>query len=231
MASSAIKTETKGHCPACGPDRHAQVVASHAVEWDEHSVWGRVTYNVLRCGGCGEVYFQKVSENSEDTDYAYDERGETVELPKPKYTYWPSPVRRPAPDWLYSLKDDVLRNVLEEGYEALDADHRILAAIGARTALDRAMVLLGTTAGSFAGKLEELVSRKMIGNHEKEILGVLTDAGSASAHRGWRPTSEHLSTIMDGTENFLHRTFILGKAARAMRRQVPARKRARAKPP
>lgn len=221
---------TQGHCPACGPDRRAEILAKHMETWEDRSVSGSETYAVLRCGGCAAIYFQRVSECSEDMDFEYNENGETVAIAKPRFSYWPLPFRRARPLWIETLKDDSLREVLAEVYGALDADHRILAAIGARTALDRAMVLLGATDyKSFAAKLEELVSSKFISDHERQILGVLTDAGSASAHRGWRPTPENLATIMDGTENFLHRTLVVGKAANAMKRKVPRRSRRRPK--
>lgn len=40
-----------GHCPDCGPDRRADVIAEHKVESsdDEYGVWGRVTYRILAC--------------------------------------------------------------------------------------------------------------------------------------------------------------------------------------
>jgi hypothetical protein len=220
----------KGNCPCCGPDRRAEVVATYVATWAERSVSGRETYNVLKCGGCGEIYFQHLSECSEDMDYEYDENGETVGIPKPRITYWPPPILRRSPPWVDRLEDETLRDVLREVYGALDANHRTLAAIGARTVLDRAMVLLeAPEESSFAGKLADLVRCQIISDHEKDILAVLTDAGSASAHRGWCPTAQNLSTIMDGTENFLHRTFIVGKAASAMKAHVPPRPK-RSKP-
>ena len=43
----------------------------------------------------------------------------------------------------------------------------------------------------------------------------LVDAGSAAAHRGWKPSFEDLSTMMDVLEQFVHRTlnFELGDTA------------------
>lgn len=223
---------THGHCPECGPDRRAEVLAKHVEMWEDRSVSGSEAYAVLKCGGCGAIYFQQGSECSEDMDFEYDENGEPIAIPKPKFSYWPLPFRRARPPWIPTLKDNSLREVLAEVYGALDVDHRILAAIGARTALDRAMVLLGATEyKSFAAKLEELVFSKIVSDHERQILGVLTDAGSASAHRGWRPTAENLATIMDGTENFLHRTLVVGKAASAMKQRVPRRTRRTPKAP
>ncbi len=105
-----------------------------------------------------------------------------------------------------------------------DGDQRVLAAIGARTVLDHAMVLVGANeADTFADKLKVLQSAGTISSEEKENLVVLTDAGSAATHRGWRPTTEQLATIFDGTEAFLHRAFVLKPAVKAMKASVPPR--------
>ena len=114
--------------------------------------------------------------------------------------------------------------MLRDVYGVLNADHRTLAAVGARTVLDRAMTLLGAPEGdSFAGKLKHLVQQHVISQHDKHVLDALTDAGNASAHRDWRPTPEQLVTIMEGVENFLHRMFVVGAVATAMKAQVPPR--------
>jgi len=139
-------------------------------------------------------------------------------------TYWPAPTRRKRPEWIHQLEDDTLRDLLDEVYGALDADHRVLAAIGTRTALDRAMVLKGAMESSgFSEKLTELKKAGVISHQEQDLLTTLTDAGSAAAHRGWRPTPKELNTLMDGVEVFLHRTLILGSAIDAMKNDVPPR--------
>jgi Domain of unknown function (DUF4145) len=67
----------------------------------------------------------------------------------------------------------------------------VLAAIGLRTAFDRASELLGIDPNkTFAGKLSQLVVDGHIGSTEKASLDVLTDAGGAAAHRGWKTQSK-----------------------------------------
>lgn len=230
-----LKVETaKGHCPRCGPDRRADVVASHEEPWenDEAAIWAIDTYNILRCRGCESVYVQRQHVFSEDEDYQFNpETGEYETVLCPDVTYWPAPARRKRPDWLKRLEDSTLRDLLDEVYGALDADHRVLAAIGARTALDRVMVLKGATdAFGFAEKLDELKNAGLISQHEKDILIVLTDAGGAAAHRGWQPDAEKLSTIMDGTEAFIHRALVMSGAIAAIKEQVPKKPKRPKKP-
>jgi hypothetical protein len=218
----------RGHCPECGPNRLADVVKSHQERRDHDEqgvVWTIDTYNILKCRGCETVYVPHENLFSEDEEHGYNPiTGEEESTIEPTVKYWPAPARRKRPDWLDEVKDEGLRNLLEEVYAALDADQRVLAAIGTRTVLDRAMVLRGADeAPSFAEKLKELKEAGVIGQHEKDILEVLTDAGSAAAHRGWRPTPHQLTTIMDGTETFLYRALILGDAVTAMKGKVPER--------
>jgi hypothetical protein len=220
-----VKT-VKGHCPDCGPERNAQVMAEHGETTDidkDGGIWTRDTYRILRCGGCDSLYVQFVHTFSEDVEIIPGGGW----LPVPHVSYWPAPAKRKKPVWLDEIRDPLLQSLLLEVYGALDADHRVLAAIGTRTALDRAMVLLNASESkNFPGKLDELVINGVLGTGEKDSLLVLTDAGSASAHRAWTPSAETLDTIMAGAETFLHRTMILPAAIGAVRKEIPLRKRA-----
>lgn len=216
---------TKGHCPTCGGSKNAEVAATHRQRWDDDDamIWAEDTYNILKCCGCDTVYVQHEHVFSEDLDYRQGPDGAWEQYSNPVVTYWPAPAKRSRPEWLDDLEDDSLRAVLAEVYGALDSDHRILAAIGARTALDRAMTLLGATEDSFPGKLNELKDKGIVSEHEKENVLVLTDAGSASAHRAWQPTPENVATVMSGVESFLHRTMVFGKEISKVRKDIPPR--------
>jgi hypothetical protein len=100
--------------------------------------------------------------------------------------------------------------LLGEVYTALDNNLVILATIGMRTMFDCASQKLGADPNqSFAEKLKELTAGNKIGGEEKEMLSVLADAGSAAAHRGWKPTDEDIDHLMGALENFLERAFVL----------------------
>ena len=115
----------------------------------------------------------------------------------------------------------------------------MLAAIGIRTAYDVASSLLDIDPElPFSQKLDALVASGRIGVLDKERMGILVDAGSASAHRGWRPSPADLATMMDVLEHFVTETFVnparrakLDADAAAMRTKVPPRKPRAAKPP
>jgi hypothetical protein len=58
-----------------------------------------------------------------------------------------------------------------------------------------------------------------------ETLGILTDAGGAAAHRGWKPAIKELDTLMTVGEQFLYRTIILETQARALGAKIPPRQK------
>jgi Domain of unknown function (DUF4145) len=247
VSVSELPSPIKGHCPNCGPGRLADVVGHHHSRYDDETsgIWGEVDYRILQCRGCELAYFQTDEIDSEH----WENDPDTGEMYIPhKITHWPAPPASPVlskrkrPDWaspkfnldsvpfgvdseLFAIDYD-LASLFDDIYVALNNDLRVLSAIGIRMAFDRASELLGVDpAKSFAEKLLELVKHGRIGVSEKDTLDILTDAGSAAAHRGWKPKLEELDTMMNIIETFLYRTFILDTAAKRLKQNVPARQK------
>lgn len=62
--------------------------------------------------------------------------------------------------------------------------------------LDKTFELAGADPNhGFAQKLTALEEQTVIAANEKELLLIMTDAGSAAAHRGWKPEPEDLDSI------------------------------------
>jgi Domain of unknown function (DUF4145) len=136
-----------------------------------------------------------------------------------------SVVRRRAPDWTHELEDQELFALLEELYGALNNEYMVLAAIGVRTAFDIATESLGIDPSlSFAEKLKKAQSDGHVGTKEKEALEVIVNAGSAAAHRGWKPTHDELAAMMDALESFLQRAFFTNRKVAALKGAVPPRR-------
>lgn len=204
----------KGHCPSCGSGCRAYVRGEHAVHSTDpdDGISARDVGMVLECCGCERIYFRR--------DFWLSE-WEGVET-----SYWPAPVRRQRPTWLEKIEasERALGMLLDEMYTALDNDLRVLAAIAARTVLDCASQLLGVDPEtSFKEKLRGLCADGRIGLDEKETLKILVDAGSAAAHRGWRPTIDEISTMVGVVETFIHRSLVLGERIEKLKASVPAR--------
>lgn len=181
--------KVRGHCPECGPNRWAIVLGEFVKHEDSGGIWTDTTYRMLQCPACDEVYFQTDHVFSED--YSYDEgpSGEMEVEYHHKIEHWPynPPSARERPVWIDKLirRDEDIHSLMESVYSALENDLSVLAAIGIRTVFDRASELLGVDPSkSFANKLAELESLGKIGSDQRQTLEVLTDAGSAAAHRG-----------------------------------------------
>jgi hypothetical protein len=186
---------------------------------------------MLRCGGCKKVYFQETHIFSEDFSYDYHPvTGELTSDYNESIKYWPAPTQRKRPDWLDELRPrhEAIYGLLNETYNTLDVDARVLAAGGARTVLDCAAEHLGIDpAISFGEKLNELEKHGAIGRTEKDHLGILTNAGGAALHRGWQPSLEQLATVMSVIEPFIHRKFVLDRQLATLKTDIPEKQKRR----
>jgi hypothetical protein len=231
MSAEGQTEVVKGECPTCRAVRNSFIRGKHHTSWKDpnHPIDGSDTYYILECCGCETKFFRHDTYFSEDDHFGYDpQTGDTVVIPTVRITYWPPLERRGRPDWLYIAehRDAVLGSLIQQLYTALDSGLTVLAAIGVRTAFDRATLVLGIDPKeSFAKKLETLLHGGWIGETEKDILAALIDAGNAAAHRGWSPEAHQLNTMMDVLEAFLHRNFVLRDGASALQANTPKRGR------
>jgi Domain of unknown function (DUF4145) len=221
----AMSTEQiKSHCPTCGPGRFANVIHKHRANYhdEETGMWEETTSYMLQCGGCKNVFFQQ--------DYIFSENI-GPEGPEKTITYYPAPAKRKRPDWFSPLDIETgLYDLLRETYNALDVDARVLSVTGARTVFDRASELLKIDpALTFNEKLSELQSEGHISLSEFQHLDILTDAGGAAAHRGWKPKPGQLDTVMSILENFIHRKFVIEAEAKRLRAELPRRQKRKKK--
>lgn len=227
--TESLGERIKGICPACGPDRWAFIRGTFERTTHHEDMWASTTHRILQCAGCDEVYHQTDDVFSED--YTNSENPITGDVEwdyEHNIKYWPSPNKRQKPKWLPRLLsvDLELFKLLEEVYAGLENNLDVLAAIGVRTTFDRGAELLGIDPSkTFQKKLDDLHAQGSIGVTERNALNVLTDAGSASAHRGWRPDSQHIQTLMEMIESFVHRNFVLIEDISVLKNAIPARQR------
>ena len=217
----------RGHCPECGPDRKAYVRGEHHVRSNDDSdgTSSRDTALILECCGCERLYFRRdfwFSEWEQITDHPLT--GEPMLEGGTDTKYWPPASARKRPHWLPTIHeaDQALGDLMMEMYDALAGDLRVLAAVGARTVFDRASEFLRVDpALTFGEKLDQLGADGKIGIDEGNILAVLVDAGNAAAHRGWKPSANELSMMVDVLESFLHRSFVVGDGIEKLKASVP----------
>lgn len=218
----------KGICPECKTEVRVDVLHEEKTSWDDDRVWGSDRYWILRCRGCDRVFFGHGHTFSEDTDEVYDpESGQWYFAPTERHTYYPRALKRRQPvwfDWQFKLKCDSISYILIEVYSALDHGLLILGATGIRTAFDAVSLQLNVDSTlSFKEKIEKLRSAQHITGRERDYLQLLVDAGSAAAHRGWNPTSEQITVLMDILEGLIHRSLILPKKADELKTSLEAK--------
>jgi Domain of unknown function (DUF4145) len=235
--STAVK---KAFCSECGGERNCDIKGSTVQSWDDAGgmVWGKTDRFILQCRGCERVFCQTVKIFSEEYSHEWNEAAQEDELVYDEtIAYWPATSNRKTPDWFSPMgfagdSEDRLHGAMRELYVALDNDLIRLSSAGVRTAFDVASELLEVDAElTFKEKLDELVASGRINGVDRERLEALTEAGSASMHRGWLPTPADLSTMVDILEHFVHRTFVtpalekkLTEKSASLRKTVPARK-------
>lgn len=230
----------KSFCSQCGGERNCDVLGAATDEWDAHggAIWGRKDWFILRCRGCDHTFCQTVQIFSEDYSHEWDEQTQEDALVYDKVIeYWPAISKRKVPDWFspgvfVEDAEGQLYSIMAELYRALDNDLVRLSAAAVRTSFDAAAEILGVDASlTFRQKLDELVKSSRINGVDRERLEALTEAGSASMHRGWLPSPEHLSTMVNILEHFIHSAFVqpsldrkLTEQSANLRKTVPARK-------
>jgi hypothetical protein len=220
-------------CPFCEGFRSAHVICSREEPEEKVDIRDNLfvrVYNTLKCTACDTIYFQQKrfeideSDNRDNEDFYIP-----LEMVPPEYimseetSYWPLPSKRKRPGWLMRLHDSPI-SLLGSIYTALDNDLWVLAAIGMRTVFDRAAEELGVDPSySFIKKLDQLQEKGYIRTSQKEQLRLLTDAGSAAAHRSWEPTLEQLNILASIIEQFVHQHFMLELEVGRLKGSIPPR--------
>jgi len=208
-------------CNGCMKKTRHLLLFHHMEEGgDEEFSWNH-DHQVLQCQGCENITFRIDHTDSE----SYSEDGLWH-----SYTYYPPPVSRRKPVWFDELPSDI-RLVMEEVYVALQAGSRYLATVGARTVLDLLITDKIGDVGTFKDKIAKLETDKHITHPEAELIEAVTEAGNASAHRGFRPDATSLNHVMDILEAVLdkfyaaeNRQYTLALQAEELKKKIPPRK-------
>lgn len=235
-STANLKIE-KTHCPSCDGERKCFVHGTTYKTWDHEDGRGNgssggISHTLLECCGCEIVFYQKSSWSTEECDWYVDQNGGTQGDPIYTKKTYPAPDKKNRPQWftrLFSVDEQLLR-IMAQTYVAYDGGAYILAAVGLRTALDRATeVLKIDPAISFEEKLDALKNGGYIGDAERSVLTVVTNAGNAAAHRGWSPGLQELNQLIAAMEVFLHRSFIVGTSALDLANSIPEKPKRRPK--
>lgn len=201
------------HCNQCLRSTRHEVIAVRTLEEAEDidgmfTVDWLTTYTTLECRGCGGVTLR--------------ERVVCHDMEVDETTFYPPPISRRMPRWVYDLPSP-FPDLLKETYAALHAGSNRLATMGARSLVDLFMISMLGDIGGFEQKLEELVTKGLLSKQNKVVLEAALEAGHAVIHRGHSPAADDVSVVLDIVENLLQ-TMVLTQQSKKLKEHTPGRK-------
>jgi Domain of unknown function (DUF4145) len=175
------------------------------------------TYVMMSCGGCSTVSMGRQRRWLEDGSV--------------DHTYYPSPVSRKMPTWmfLWSLGlgkgkgDAAIGAVMMEVYQAVDGGQYRLAAMGIRALLEQVMIQKVGDLKTFDMKLDEFQKQGYISAIQRDAMRATLDVGDAAMHRAFLPTEKDLTLALDIVEGVLAPIYDHRTEAEKMADRVPPR--------
>jgi hypothetical protein len=193
-------------CSVCIGSTSHEVV--HDVSW--HTEDGYETNATLQCGGCGTVCLGK---------FFRDVNGDV------DAKYYPSPVSRRKPPWIYNLEDQNLGDLLGEIYAAVDGGQHRLAAMGIRALLEQVMVVKAGDEGTFEKNIDKFQEMGFISLIQRDAMKETIEVGHGAIHRAFAPNEKELNKSLDIVEGIMAAVFDHIKAAGTLANRVPPRKK------
>jgi hypothetical protein len=203
----------KSYCNQCGRETNHTVLY---IEETSKGILGQ-RYEMLKCRGCMEVSFRRVR---------------TSKTEERAIVHYPPRIKRRRPKWIEYTKwifDDnhhipsAIWSIMEEVYVALENNSRRLAAMGIRAALEAVMIDKIGDQGTFNRNLDALQREHYLSLRQRDDLETILEAGHAAIHRGWRPSTEQINTLLDITESLIESIYVHGPSAERLEREVPKR--------
>jgi len=137
--------------------------------------------------------------------------------------FYPSKIHRIPPAWIFGL-DRKYIELLVEVYTALNNDLFVLTSMGLRTLFDILLTDKVGNQGSFKERINKFTNEQYLNPQQKELLEAIIEAGSASAHRGYKADKETLLELLDMSEHIL-KTGVLQRKSKVIHERIPKREK------
>jgi Domain of unknown function (DUF4145) len=164
-------------------------------------------------------------------------QSEAFDGTKGNAVYYPSPVSRQKPSWLWTLAsfppnpgDENLGDLMHEIYQAVDGGQHRLAAMGIRALLEQVMISKIGDDGTFQQKMERFQERGFISLIQRDAMRETIEVGHAAMHRSFAPTAKELNKALDIVEGIMAAVYDHSEAALTLAKRVPPDGRKRQKP-
>jgi hypothetical protein len=202
------------HCNDCLRKTKHSILTEHERRdsgLKDEFMWWHTKHTLFICCGCESITLCRQHMCSEwDDEYC-----------GPEINFYPPQISRQRPEWHDWLPMEI-RDLLAEIYAALHSNSRRLALMGARTVIDMFVLDKIGDVGTFKQKLQALVDGGYLGSQQQDILNVALEAGNAAVHRGYKPSVEVLTHVIDVVENLLY-LYALAGASNSVKSRIPSR--------
>ena len=199
----------KAPCIMCARVNVHKVLARQ----DRSSVEAHDVYYFLECAGCGAVSMANLW-NTGDDDEA---------------RYYPSPISRKPPEWLWKLRflfgdnERPLGELLHEIYEAVQGKQHRLALMGVRAFFEQLMIAKVGDQGTFKCNLNKFLKDGFIAKIQLTAIEHILESGHAAIHRGYMPVEEDLNTALNIMEGITETIYFHEHEAKQVAARVPPR--------
>ena len=180
---------------------------------DRSSQDGSDVYYFLACAGCGAVSMA----NLWDLGNGQESR------------YYPSPISRKPPDWLWKLRflfgnsETPLGELLHEIYEAVQGKQHRLALMGIRAFFEQLMIAKVGDQGTFNSNLDKFLQEGFIAKIQRTAIEHILESGHAAIHRGYKPVEHDLNTALNIVEAITETIYFHEEEAKEVAARVPPR--------
>jgi hypothetical protein len=192
-------------CSSCIRETTHNILHEDAVQDEEYLK----RYAMIQCGGCQTISLvcQRVylSEGTIDN------------------TYYPSPVSRRKPKWLFRYRTENIGELIDEIYKAVDGGQHRLAAMGIRALLEQVMTEKVGDLKTFDEKLDAFQAGGFISLLQRDAMSNTLEIGHAAMHRAFKPSEQELNIALDIVESIFGAIYEHSVAAATLTERVPPR--------
>jgi hypothetical protein len=177
----------------------------------------RDRYYFLACAGCDAVSMANVWDTGDGEDQA---------------RYYPSPISRKPPDWLFRLRflfgnsETPLGELLHEIYEAVQGKQHRLALMGIRAFFEQLMIAKVGDQGTFNRNLNKFLEEGFIAKIQLTAIEHILESGHAAIHRGYKPVEHDLNTALNIVEAITETIYFHEEEAKEVASRVSPRLKA-----
>jgi hypothetical protein len=213
---------TQAHCNTCLGDRQHAILHEATRQWIDYDPEGHPsfietgTYQMVQCCGCEEIKVKVAISGP---------------YPQDPPSYFPPAIFRRRPEWMTKLlfasldggSQKVLSDLLTELYKGLQNDMPRLSAMGVRAVLEAVMLDKVGDQGSFLKNVAKFADEGYIAKKQVPRVMSVLDAGSATIHRGFGPSSQDVIAMVNLTENLIESIYFHDEEINGVASRVPPR--------